>query len=159
MLETYGNCLIPAAAAAKSLQSCPTLGDPMDCSLPGFSVHGILHARTLEWVAISFSRHYSDSSPIWPVGLASPALLTVAIWHWWWIWFMLVSLGDCKIPEGRDHWLLQVHLRFRHVVRNLVHNKRWNEWKNLIFKGTFSERRKSVYKGLGAMNEQEQVTE
>ena len=36
-------------------QSCPTLRDPMDCSLPGFSVHGILQARTLEWVAISFS--------------------------------------------------------------------------------------------------------
>ena len=45
-----------AAAAAKSLQSCPTLCDPMDCSLPGFSVHGILQARTLEWVAISFSK-------------------------------------------------------------------------------------------------------
>ena len=43
------------AAAAKSLQSCPTLCDPMDCSLPGFSVHWILQARTLEWVAISFS--------------------------------------------------------------------------------------------------------
>ena len=42
--------------AAKSLQSCPTLCDPMDCSLPGFSVHGILQARTLEWVAISFSK-------------------------------------------------------------------------------------------------------
>ena len=44
-----------AAAAAKLLQSCPTLCDPMDCSLPGFSVHGILQAKTLEWVAISFS--------------------------------------------------------------------------------------------------------
>ena len=44
-----------AAAAAKSLQLCPTLCDPMDCSLPGFSVHGILQAITLEWVAISFS--------------------------------------------------------------------------------------------------------
>ena len=38
-------------------QSCPTLCDPMDCSPPGFSVHGILQARTLEWVAISFSRY------------------------------------------------------------------------------------------------------
>ena len=46
---------IQYAAAAKSLQSCLTLCDPMDCSLPGFSVHGILQARTLEWVAISFS--------------------------------------------------------------------------------------------------------
>ena len=44
-----------AAAAAKSLQLCPTLCDPMDCSPPGFSIHGVLQARTLEWVAISFS--------------------------------------------------------------------------------------------------------
>ena len=43
------------AAAAKSLQSCPTLCDPTDCSPPGFPVPGILQARTLEWVAISFS--------------------------------------------------------------------------------------------------------
>ena len=44
-----------AAAAAKLLQSCPTLCDPMDGSPPGSPVPGILQARTLEWVAISFS--------------------------------------------------------------------------------------------------------
>ena len=44
-----------AAAAAKSLQSCPTLCDPIDGSPPGYPVLGILQARTLEWVAISFS--------------------------------------------------------------------------------------------------------
>ena len=44
-----------AAAAAKLLQSCPTLRDPMDCSLPGSSTHGIFQARALEWVAIAFS--------------------------------------------------------------------------------------------------------
>ena len=43
-----------AAAAAKSLQSCPTLCDPIDRSPPGSAVPGILQARTLEWVAISF---------------------------------------------------------------------------------------------------------
>ena len=41
--------------AAKSLHSCSTLCDPIDCSPPGFTVPGILQARTLEWVAISFS--------------------------------------------------------------------------------------------------------
>ena len=45
-----------AAAAAKSLQSCPTLCNPIDGSPPGSPVPGILQARTLEWVAISFSR-------------------------------------------------------------------------------------------------------
>ena len=44
-----------AAAAAKSLQLCPTLCDPIDSSPPGSPVPGILQARTLEWVAISFS--------------------------------------------------------------------------------------------------------
>ena len=44
-----------SAAAAKSLQLCPALCDPMDCSPPGFPVPGILQAKTLEWVAISFS--------------------------------------------------------------------------------------------------------
>ena len=44
-----------AAAAAKVLQSCPTLCDPIDGSPPGSPISGILQARTLEWVAISFS--------------------------------------------------------------------------------------------------------
>ena len=44
-----------AVAAAKSLQSCPTLCDPIDGSPPGSPISGILQARTLEWVAISFS--------------------------------------------------------------------------------------------------------
>ena len=49
------NILIAAAAAAaKPLQSCPTLCDPIDGSLPGSPVPGILQARTLEWIAISF---------------------------------------------------------------------------------------------------------
>ena len=45
-----------ATAAAKSLQSCPTLCDPTEGSPPGSPVPGILQARTLEWVAISFSK-------------------------------------------------------------------------------------------------------
>jgi len=49
------NGMPAAAAAAKSLQSCPTLFDPIDSSPPGSPIPGILQARTLEWVAISFS--------------------------------------------------------------------------------------------------------
>ena len=51
---------IAAAAAAKSLQSCPTLRNPMDCSPPGSSVHGISQAGILEWIAISSSRGSSQ---------------------------------------------------------------------------------------------------
>ena len=53
--KRYSNKEVAAAAAAKSLQSCPTLCDPRDSSPPGSPVSGILQARTLEWVAISFS--------------------------------------------------------------------------------------------------------
>ena len=51
----YKAAAAAAAAAAKSLQSCPTLCNPIDGSPPGSPVPGILQARTLEWVAISFS--------------------------------------------------------------------------------------------------------
>ena len=60
-----------AAAAAKSLQSCLTLCDPIDGSPPGSTVLGILQARTLEWVAISFSNAWKGKvkgkslSPVW----------------------------------------------------------------------------------------------
>ena len=50
-----GSCRVAAAATAKSLQSCPTLRDPIDGSPPGSSVPGTLQARILEWVAISFT--------------------------------------------------------------------------------------------------------
>ena len=56
MTFIYFPCLIAkSAAAAKSLQSCPTLSDPIDSSPTGSPIPGILQARTLEWVAISFS--------------------------------------------------------------------------------------------------------
>ena len=50
---------VPACIQAKSLQSCPTLCDPVDCSPPGFSVHGILQARIPEWIVMPFCRRSS----------------------------------------------------------------------------------------------------
>ena len=54
--ETSGKPLHKYESESEVAQSCPTLCDPVDCSLPGFSVHGILQARILEWFTISFSR-------------------------------------------------------------------------------------------------------
>ena len=59
-IQRFSSSVVPnlygtAAAAAESLQLCPTLCDPIDGSPPGSPVPGILQARTLEWVAISFS--------------------------------------------------------------------------------------------------------
>ena len=61
-----------AAAAAKLLQSCPTLCDPIDGSPPRSSVPGILQARTLEWVAISFSNAWKWKVKVKSLGLATP---------------------------------------------------------------------------------------
>ena len=64
---------------AKSLQSCPILCDPMDCSLPGSSVHGILQARKLKWVAISFPRGKSS----WPrVQTPFSCIDRPILYHW-----------------------------------------------------------------------------
>ena len=52
-----------AATAAKSLQSCPTLCDPMDCSLPGSPIHGIFQGRVLEWGALAFSSLVAYTPP------------------------------------------------------------------------------------------------
>ena len=61
--------MIPAAAA-KSLQSCPTLWDPIDGSPPGSPIPGILQARTLEWVAISFSNAWKWKWKLTGINLA-----------------------------------------------------------------------------------------
>ena len=63
------------AAAAKSLQSCPTLWDPIDGSPPGSPSPGILQARTLEWVAISFSNAWK-----WKVKVKSRVWLLATPW-------------------------------------------------------------------------------
>ena len=63
-LSLYILSYVTAAGAAKPLQSCPTLCDPIDGSPPGFPVPGILQARTLEWVAISFSSAWKWSCSV-----------------------------------------------------------------------------------------------
>ena len=66
-----------AATAAKLLQSCLTLCDPIDSSPPGFPVPGILQARTLEWVAISFSNAWK-----WKVKVKSPSRVWLLATPW-----------------------------------------------------------------------------
>ena len=67
----------PTAATAKSLQSCPTLWDPIDGSPPGSAIPGILQARTLEWVAISFSRAWK-----WKVKVKSLSHIRLLVTPW-----------------------------------------------------------------------------
>ena len=83
------------AAAAKSLQSCLTLCDPMDYNLPGFSVHGILQARTLEWVAISFSSTWK-----WKVKVKSLS----RVWLWATPWTAAHQAPPSMGFSGQQYW-------------------------------------------------------
>jgi len=103
-----------AAAAAKSLQLCLALCDPIDCNLPGFSVHGILQARTLEWVAISFSNdvprqcinkqrhHFAHKCPY----SQSYGFSSSHVWMWELDhkegWVLRLMLSTCGV--GKDSW-------------------------------------------------------
>ena len=69
--------MLAAAAAAKLLQSCQTLCNPIDSSPPGSSIPGILQARTLEWVAISFSNAWK-----WKVKVKSLSCVQLLATHW-----------------------------------------------------------------------------
>ena len=94
----------PSAFVCSVIQSCLTVCDPMDCGLPGSSVHGIFQARILEWIAISFSRGSSpakDQTRVsWVSGIGRPVL-----YHWttWKSPLLLSSPAD---------WCFSVFLRF-----------------------------------------------
>ena len=89
--EPPGKPCVMHAAAAKSLQSCPTLCDPIDGSPPGSPVPGILQARTLEWVAISFSNAWK-----WKVKMKSLSKCLI-----------LSDPMDCSPPGSSIHGIFQ----------------------------------------------------
>ena len=109
---------LPAAAAAKSLQSCPTLCDPRDGSPPGSPVPGILQARTLEWVAISFSNAWK-----WKVKVKSLSRVRLLATPWtaahqaplsmgfsrqeYWSGVLLPSPGDLPKHAQFSTWMSQ----------------------------------------------------
>ena len=86
--------IIPVAAA-KSLQSCPTLCDPIDGLPPGSPIPGILQARTLEWVAISFSSAWN-----WKVKMKSPSRAQLLATPWTTTHQAPPSMGF----SGQEHW-------------------------------------------------------
>ena len=86
---------LAAAAAAKSLQSCPTLCDPIDGSPPGSPVPEILQARTLEWVAISFSNAWK-----WKVKVKSLSCVRLLATPWTAAYQAPLSMGFSK----QEYW-------------------------------------------------------
>ena len=84
-----------AAAAAKLLQSCPTLCHPIDGSPPGFPVPGILQARTLEWVVISFSNAWK-----WKVKVKPPSYVRLLVTPWTAAYQAPLSMGFFR----QEYW-------------------------------------------------------
>ena len=84
-----------AAAAAKSIQSCPTLRDPIDGSPPGSPVPGILQTRTLEWVAISFSNAWN-----WKVKMKSLSSVRLLATPWTAAYQASLSVGFAR----QEYW-------------------------------------------------------
>ena len=87
-MNWQGDPKVDAAAAAKSLQSCPTLCDPIDRNQPGSPVLGILQARILEWVAISFSKAWK-----WKVKVQSLSCVRLPATSWTAAYQALPSMG------------------------------------------------------------------
>ena len=96
-LQKVGNDLatMHTAAAAKSLQSCPTLCSPIDGSPPGSPIPGILQARTLEWVAISFSSAWK-----WKVKVKSLSRVRPSATSWTAAYQAPLSTGFSR----REYW-------------------------------------------------------
>ena len=105
------------AAAAKSLQSCPTLCDPIDSSPPGSAVPGILQARTLAWVAISFS-----NASKWKVKVRSLSCVRLLVTPWTAAYQAPPSMGfsrqECwsgvPLPSPNSVW----GFPFLHILAN-----------------------------------------
>ena len=123
-----------AAAAAKSLQLCPTLCDPIDGSPPGSPVPGILQARTLEWVAISFSNAGNPKTSIRGKSkMQCNTCYMIPLLFKWRYMYLLVNAGEGREGKGDFPHLLYplwtaliwINFDFRNVVpekNTIIHN-------------------------------------
>ena len=120
--------IFSSSSESEVAQSCPTLCNPMDCSLPGFSVHGIFQARVLEWAAISFSRGSSQPRDqtlvsciasrrftVWATREVSPAQSNYK-WHflhwalfsvllWWGSGHDVLPVSQSSFSQIKNSWL------------------------------------------------------
>ena len=108
-----------AAAAAKSLQSCPTLCDPIDGSPPGSAVPGILQARTLEWVAIAFSIVWK-----WKVKVKSLSRVRLVATPWTAAFQAPPSMGFSRQEYWRGLPLPSPKHRLGMLITSLIERKR-----------------------------------
>ena len=154
------HCLPAAAAAAKSPQSCPTLCNPIDGSPPGSPVPGILQARTLEWVAISFSNawkwkvkvkslsHVQPSATPWTAAHQAPPSMGFSRQEYWTgvplpsPKYMLTFRNECFqssgcfcFPHDFSCEIIDLCVWIKCPQRKFSLNNRTDYWKHFIAKG------------------------
>ena len=137
MFECESWTIKKAAAAAKSLQSCPTLCDPIDGSPPGSPVPGILQARTLEWVAISFSNVWKWKVKVkllsrvrllatpWTAAHQAPPSMESSRQEYW-SGLQLPSLKESWVPKNWCFWTVVLEKTLKSPLDSkiqLVHPK------------------------------------
>ena len=133
-------CCTTCCCCCELLKSCPALCNPMDCSLPGSSVHGILQARTMEWVAISFSR--GTSLPRDWTHTSYVSCIARWILYYWATWEALFFIFKFQISFL---WVgLQVTLLTRMVPMNITS---WDKFLEILL-ATFAFILTEVFWGL-----------
>ena len=136
VVEAHLGFCAPAAAAAASLQSCLTLCDPIDGSPPGSAVLGILQARTLEWVAISFSNAWKWKVKVKSLSPVRPSATPwTAAFHVEGTNCILLRTWNCGHQEAkclcRGGWLLFLEIKWlsdQALVGALSLNGHWSYW-------------------------------
>ena len=148
-----------AAAAAKSLQSCPTLCDPIVGSPPGSTVPGILQARTLEWVAISCSNAWK-----WKVKVKSLSHVWLFATPWTAAYQALPSMGFSRqeywsgvpspSPENMPMFTLSLFLLKKKIVSTPFFVERYLEYKQRVSNQTavFVMAERSIISFLGGLD-------
>ena len=128
-----GNIAAAAAAAAKSLQSCPTLCNPIDGSPSGSTIPGILQARTLEWVAISFSNAWK-----WKVKVKSLSHVWLCATPW-------TAAYQAPLPMGfsrQEYWSeILLSLNLEKTITSYNTDKPWGhyaKWNKTFTKKTIT---------------------
>ena len=127
-----------AAATAKSLQSCPTLWDPIDGSPPGSTVPGILQARTLEWVAIAFSNAWK-----WKVKVKSLSRVRPSATPWTAAYQAPPSMGFSRqeywsgVPLRSPIWCLRHQFPLEGLVRKSLSGLRILIWAAVLLHTSF----------------------
>ena len=114
------------AKVSEVTQSCPTLCDPVDCSLPSSSVHGILQARILEWVAISFSRGSS-----WPRDRTRASCIGGGCFN---LWATREALKELKVHKNQSYFHI---LTIKIIIIKENFKKYTKKWKGEILKVLF----------------------